>query len=59
MREENYFIVISKSESIDFSSISTTRKGAIANFIEGTTVSWKDCQRYGWRIVKCKIIIKL
>ena len=59
MREENYFIVISKSESIDFSSISTTRKGAIANFIEGTTLSWKNCQYYGWRVVKCKIIIKL
>ena len=59
MREENYFIVISKNGGIDFSSISTTRKGAIANFIEGTPLSWKDCHRYGWRIVKCKIIINL
>ena len=31
---------------------------AIANFIEGTQAIWKDCYRYGWRIVKCEIIIK-
>ena len=60
MKKNNiYFIAIYKNRMMDYTSISVNHRGAIANFIEGTQAVWKDCYRYGWRIVKCEIIIKL
>lgn len=59
MKKNNiYFIAIYKNRAMDHTSISATHNGAIANFIEGTQAVWKDCYRYGWRIVKFEIIIK-
>jgi hypothetical protein len=56
--EQNHYIVVSKRGNIDYTSISVTRKGAIANFIGDCNMQWKECRLYGWRVVKCKIIIK-
>ena len=57
-KEQKYFIAIYKNRMMDYTSISVNHRGAIANFLGGTNGVWKDCYRYGWRIVKCEIIIK-
>lgn len=40
---------------VQFDTIYFQRKGAIAKFIEGSSMTWEECIKCGWRVYKVDI----
>jgi coenzyme F420-reducing hydrogenase delta subunit len=42
-----------QTETIDYQ-----RKGAIDKFLKGSTMTWKECEKVGWRCFKVDIVFQ-
>lgn len=52
------WIIISANHYVDIDTFSYTRKGAIKNWITGTTKDWKYYESLGCKVIKVSIDLK-
>lgn len=52
-----YIIVNSNSKGIP-QTLSHYKKECISNFMEGSTMTWKECKKYGWKCEKVDVNIQ-
>ena len=52
------YVIVGKRNYPDYRTISSHRKDCIKYFLEGTTMTWKEAKKYGWKCVKVDVIIQ-
>jgi hypothetical protein len=57
MKDATYYIIQSKHQHFDLNTLRIQRKDAIKKFLGNGTMTWQECQKYGWKVVKVKITI--
>lgn len=55
---ENMYVVISPNGNVDYTTISYNKKYSLEYFLEGTSLSWKECYKNGYRCYKMTITFK-
>lgn len=60
MDKQIYWIVIASDGAYALHTIACQRKLAISKWLDNTTLDWKkDSKKYGWKVVKIQIKIKI
>lgn len=53
-----HYIVGNRTGTCQPETIHFQRKGAIANFLEGSNMTWEDCVKSGWQVYKVDIVFQ-
>ena len=53
-----YYIIGNIKGGTQTETIDYQRKGTIAKFLNGTNMTWEECEKVGWRCFKVDIIFK-
>ena len=55
---KGYYIIGNVNGGSQTETISYLRKDAIKRFLEGSTMTWKECEKVGWRCFKVDIVFQ-
>ena len=54
----NMYVIVGKRNYPDYRTISSFRRDCIRYFLEGTTMTWKEAKKHGFKCVKVDVIIQ-
>jgi len=51
------YVIVDKKGNALQNTLSYLRKDAISEFLDGSTMTWNECKKYGWKCLKVDVII--
>lgn len=54
---QTLYAMVGKKQNVDYTTLSCQKKQCIKNFLEGTSMTWKEAKKYGWKCIKVDVQI--
>jgi hypothetical protein len=55
---KDMYIIIGKRNYPDLGTLSSFKKECIKSFLKGSSMTWKEARKYGWRCEKTDVTIQ-